>query len=272
MFGYVKICKDELKIKEYNMYRALFCGICKANKKYFGNLPRLTTNYDMTFLAAVLSAVSESDYKVSPQRCVLHPLRKRPVAYGSDAVDYASFVGVILTYRKLADDKKDDKSLISALGGLFLGRANKRAAARYDKLCENIAGNLERLGALEDERSSDTDLVSDCFADLMGNIFTPDFVPEAQKKPLYYLGYYIGRWVYLIDAIADFERDKKKGSYNPYVMKYESLAGEKEKLELSMTFTLESAAAAYDLLDIKRNRGIIENIIYAGLPQEQKKY
>ena len=271
MFGYVKVCKDELKIKDYNLYRALYCGICKANKKYFGNIPRFTTNYDMTFLAAALSAVSDDAYKVSAQRCVLHPTKKRPVAYDCAAVDYAAFVGVILSYMKLADDKSDDKSAAAFFGMAFLSKANKKAAAKYKALFEKTRANLGKLSDIEKENCADTDIAADCFADLMGNIFTPDFVPVLQKKQLYYLGYYIGRWIYLIDAIADFEKDKKKGSYNPYVLKYESLNKEKENLELSMTFTLENAAAAYELLNIKRNKEILDNIIYAGLPQEQEK-
>ena len=272
MFGYVKVCKDELKIKDYNLYRALYCGICcKANKKYFGNIPRFTTNYDMTFLAAVLCAVADGDYKVSTERCILHPLKKRPVAYDSAAIDYAAFAGVILSYMKLSDDKADDKNAAAALGMAFLGCANRKAAAKFGALREHISVNLQKLNRLEKENCDDTDAVADCFADLMGNIFTPDFAPESQKKQLYYLGYYIGRWIYLIDAIADFEKDKQKGSYNPYVLKYKSLNKEKENLELSMTFTLENAAAAYELLDRKRNKGILDNIIYVGLPQEQEK-
>ena len=271
LFGYVKVCKNELKIKDYNLYRAIYCGICMANKKYFGNIPRLTTNYEMTFLAAVLSAVSESDYKVKTQRCVLHPLRKRPVVYDCTAVDYAAFAGVILSYMKLFDDKKDKSSIKASLGMAFLKNANKKAAAEYDVLCSKVQKSLAKLDSLEKDNCGDTDIAADCFAGLMGSIFTPDFAPENEKKQLYYLGYYIGRWIYLIDAIADFENDKKTNSYNPYAVKYDSLENEKSKLELSMTFTLENASAAYELLDIKRNKGILDNIIYTGLPQEQEK-
>ena len=56
MFGYVNVYKDELKIKDYDTYRAYYCGLCKMLGKRHNALARLSLNYDLTFLA-VLSAL-----------------------------------------------------------------------------------------------------------------------------------------------------------------------------------------------------------------------
>ena len=37
------------------------------------------------------------------------------------------------------------------------------------------------------------------------------------------LAYYLGKWIYLIDALDDFDKDKKKGSFNVFVNLYKDV-------------------------------------------------
>ena len=59
MFGYVKICKPELKVKHYEAYKGVYCSLCKTLKKEYGVLASLTLNYDFTLLALTRLAFAE---------------------------------------------------------------------------------------------------------------------------------------------------------------------------------------------------------------------
>ena len=78
------------------------------------------------------------------------------------------------------------------------------------------------------------------------------------------VGYYIGRWVYLIDAFDDIEKDRKSGNYNPFLLNNCSY----EKIKGDILMTAGEAAKAYELLDIRCFKGILENVIYDGLYYE----
>ena len=55
MFGLVVPEKPEMKVKEYEQFNAIYCGICKSIARRLGTLPRFVLNYDLTFLAVLLS-------------------------------------------------------------------------------------------------------------------------------------------------------------------------------------------------------------------------
>ena len=76
MFGYITICRPELKVKEYDTYRTYYCGLCHSLKERYGQVPRLTLSFDMTFLAILLSGLYEEENRQSCGRCLLHPMQK----------------------------------------------------------------------------------------------------------------------------------------------------------------------------------------------------
>ena len=55
MFGYVLINKEELKFKEYDVYKSYYCGLCQTLNNRSGRFAQLTLNYDMTFLQLLLT-------------------------------------------------------------------------------------------------------------------------------------------------------------------------------------------------------------------------
>jgi hypothetical protein len=93
------------------------------------------------------------------------------------------------------------------------------------------------------------------------------------EKALRWIGYNVGKWVYIIDAFDDIDKDIKNHSYNPLLLQYgynndgaekfkESI---KSKVEFNLTYTLGEIARTNELLDFKQNRGLVENIIYMGM-------
>jgi len=269
VFGYVNVYQNELKIKDYNVYKAYYCGVCHSCGKNLSFVSRFGLSYDITFMALLLDSLEDNETSFEPKRCIAHPAKKRPAVVGSRAVDYAAAVGVILTYLKFKDDVKDDKSLKGLLGMMLFWRGAGKARKKLPGLYKKIESLLCELSALEKENCEIPDKAADVFGRLLGECAKAPFVNKDNEKQLYWLCYHLGRWIYLIDAVEDFEKDIKSKNYNPYKFSYNNRKELCEECSLPLTLTLESMAAAYDLLDIKKNRDILENIIYLGVSKKQ---
>lgn len=269
MFGYVNIYKNELKIKDYNVFRAYYCGLCRAVGKR-NQTARLALSYDMTFLAILLSALSDEKTEFKQLRCAAHPFHKRPSVVRDRAVEYAADMSVLLDYLKLKDDAADDRSIKAFIGMMFFRYSVKKLMKKYPRESSEIISQLEQLSQLEKQNSPSCDETADCFAKILGVLFTPDFITdENTRRTLEWLGYNTGRWIYILDAAADYEKDLKKKSYNPLLADGRAADEIKKELFSTLTYTLANAASAYELLDIKKNDEILRNIIYIGLKNKQ---
>lgn len=258
MFGYVNILKDELKIKEYNIFRAYYCGLCKRHGKLTGQMTRLALSYDFAVLAVFLDSIAKEEPKFKKARCMLHPTAKRDIVCDSEVLDYCAYMSVALTYYKIKDDITDKSfSKYTPLLPVF-APPMKKIKKRYAEQTMQIVKFLDELSDSESQNCKNIDEVSSKFGHLMGCIF--DYKDAENKEVLKYMGYTLGRWIYIIDAIDDFAKDEKKGSYNPFSCKKEI-----EESLPSLWYNLSETAKAYELLDIKRNKGLTDNIIYYGL-------
>ena len=266
MLGYVTIAKSELKIREYDLYQGYYCGICKAIGRRCGQLPRLNLSYDSVFLAMVLSSLSEGKENVEQQHCIVHPIKKKPVVLDESAIDYAADVMVILAYHKFLDDWQDDKSAVGFAGKTALAGAYKRLAKQYPDVCKKVEAALKTLSELEAAKCESLDQTADAFADVMEALFTGYFDEDShasRRRILGEMGRWLGRWIYVIDALDDYPKDAEKGRYNPLLYRKNNLEGIGDLLYNY----LAEIVNAYDLLPIKRNQGIIENILLMGLRQ-----
>ena len=265
MFGYVTVYKEELKIKEYDIYRSFYCGLCKQLKTEYGFSSRLILNYDSVFLALLLSSVLEEDTVCVPERCMMHSINKRPVRKNSPCLSYSAGVMLILALLKLSDNIKDDKSIKDLGASFLLLKARFRVKKKYGELYKTCKRHIDALSKLEKENCANPDAVAHEFASILEKLFAPDFITdETQKRILSHLGYSLGRFIYLLDAYEDFEADKKHHRYNPFLSK--GARPEKQAFVDSLTFTLSSFASSFELLNVKQNKTILDNIIYLGLP------
>ncbi len=267
MFGYVRISKEALDEESFKLFRAYYCGLCKKIGKS-SQIARLGLSYDMTFLLVLLSAISKEEPQIKSCRCIMHPLKKREVVCNFQSLCYVADMSILLCYKKLEDDLNDEKSIASFFGRLFYRRAAEKIEKKYSKKSRFIEDELSKLSELEKNNCASSDEVADCFAKVCEEIFVPDFIEdENTKKALGWLGYNIGRWIYLIDAIDDLKKDAKTNSYNPFLKRFLSLGREQlvKELEVTLIYTLANITAAYDILKIRRNDNILKNIIYIGL-------
>lgn len=259
MFGYVNVFKDELKIKDFNVYRAYYCGLCKTLGEKFGALARLGLSYDFTFLAIFLDSLSDEKVNFSTEGCAKHIGKKRLVIRKNSAVDYAADMSVVMNYFKISDDIKDDFFTKSHFLYLPCKCAMRKISDIGGDIINEIKLQLDTLSCLEKEKCAEPDIASDAFAKIMRVIFSV-------KNGLGDFGYNLGKFVYLIDALDDLEKDKKRNSYNPYLEKF---GGDYDKItesaEFVLTFTLSRLAEEFEKQKIYKNQEILSNIIYLGL-------
>ena len=275
MFGYVKPYSQELLVKEYELYRAVYCGVCRSMKNNTGVFSPLTLSYDIVFLAFVRFLISGEGAKTEPSRCILHCTHKRLIAEENETLVYCAKVSALLGYGKLKDDIADSGILgkIRDLALLpVLLRAKKLAA--LDDLGERILSLLEKLNEAEKERKSG-EVPADIFGEILGEIFSYglDKHESGKYKSLSYkIGYHMGRFIYYADASEDFDRDCKKKEYNPYRVLYgDSLTDEnKKEIKTSLTLELDELSKYIELLPYGQRsaeENIIKNTVYFGMPK-----
>ena len=236
MFGYVRIYEDELKIRDFKQFRAYYCGLCRALGSTCSQSSRMGLSYDMVFLAIVLSAIEEKEETFLEKPCIAHPFRKKKSVSVTEALKYSAHMSVILGYLKSLDDWRDDKSIKGLLGLLIYYLPFRKSKKLYLDKYKLLKEQMDKLSLLEAKNCSSIDETADCFAKMLEALFTPDFAKK-QERELSWLGYNIGRWIYIIDAYDDIEKDFRKKSYNPLlcgVDSEEDLEKRKEEVELIM--------------------------------------
>ena len=274
MFGYVKPYQPNLLVKEYEFYKATYCGVCRAMKKYTGALSNTLHSYDSVFLAMTrMLFIDEGKISAQKRRCIAHPMKAKTMLCDNPALEYTARAFGILTYYKLIDDIKDEKILRkmarTMLRPIYSEAKNRADLAELSEVCrEKLFGidELERAG----ERSVDKPAA--LFGELLGAIFSSG-LEGSGKAVTYQIGYHLGRFIYSADAAEDYEKDRKRGSYNPYVLLYDGkeLTGEnKQNIKCALLLECRELESAVNLLPFGKLRtieNIISNIIYEGLPR-----
>ncbi len=268
MFGYVKACKPELKIKEYETYKAVYCSLCKKLGKSYGILSRFTLSYDFTFLALLNMSLTDGCDGFEQKRCAFNPLKKCNYCKNYDAIDMPAAAAMIMLYYKILDNIADERGF-KKLGYWFLkptfSSAHKKAAKQYPDIECAVAEYIAAQNTLEKNDCTSIDEAADPTAKVMEKILSLCSDNDMQKRVLSRLGYCLGRYIYLLDATVDLPEDKKSGSYN--VLKNIDEPDVKERIKGQLYFCINEAAKAFELLDIKKYKTILGNIIYLGLEE-----
>lgn len=276
MLGYVKTNTPELRVREHQYYRSLYCGLCHRMGKCTGNCSRMTLSYDFVFLATVRLALSKEKVEIKKQRCFLHPFRPRMTAQKCTTLDFCADASALLVYRKLRDDLSDEKGLKKLRTYLllpFLHSAYRRARKRLPDLDVRMGAHLAALSEME--RNADAyfgaDPYAEIFGDLLADVVSYGF-EGAEARIAQAMGRAVGRWIYLADAADDFEDDQKKGRFNPYLKLFGGSPTEEDwkTVELSLKVHLCDAERAFSLLDgytAPEQKEIIANILFSGLPK-----
>lgn len=262
MFGYVRINKMDLTFREYDHYKAYYCGLCKYLKRNHTELSRLTINYDITFLIVLLSSIYQPSAQVFHEKCIVDPVKKKKHII-NEVTEYAASMNILLAYYKLEDDVNDEGGIKSRLARRAYKKSFKTAYDKYPQKAEYIRACLEDLRSLEQDLSSSIDQTSNCFGRLLEDIF--DYRDDEYRDRLRKVGFNIGKYIYIMDAYEDLDEDLEKGRYNPFTSYREDRDGLKDRVDKLIGMTLSRLEGAILDLDIKVNMAIIDNIIYSGV-------
>lgn len=273
MFGYVIPDKNNMYIKDFNVFQAYYCGLCKALSRSGSQLSRLCTNYDTTFYNALLHSLTDTEIKIERKLCLING-KKKPVIVTDDLTRKVADLSVLLVYYNALDDVHDGKKSRAAVVGVLAAR--KRAAARRLKEADALMKeSFRKLDILEKRNSAQLDLVADCFASLMRDV-TRTLIPTDEHIDTFM--YNLGRLVYFFDAADDVEKDAKKGRYNPLIAAYgkcdtkaEFLEKNAQELDFLLRSTYNKLVGAYNHMHIVVSEGMLSNTVYLGLNMQMER-
>ncbi len=270
MFGYVKPDLPYLYIKDDTLYKSLYCGVCKSMAK-FSEISRLSLTYDIAFLSAVLHNLVGKDVEIKKEKCVAHPIVRRPMASRDDLTAACAATNIILAYHKIKDDVLDEKK--GRLKLLALSRAKKRACLKYGEIDEIVSKYYKKLRESERLKEKSIDAVCDHSALIMQEV-SEFLLKENANETSDKFFYFLGKWIYLIDALDDYDKDVKKGNYNPFYFafgekktKAEFLAESGNDISFIFADIFANLKQAAEGLEWKFNHDLIDNIILKGLPK-----
>ena len=261
MFGYVVMNKPEIKFKDFDMYRSFYCGLCRELKERYGLSGQITLTYDMTFVILLLSGLYEPPTKKGLTRCIVHPVRRQPVRKNA-ITEYAADMNIFLTYYKCKDDWNDERSILGLAFGKLLERKEKKSEKLWSKKVQTIVSCLDELSELEKENATDIDRVSGCFGRIMAEIFA--YREDVWEPTLRRMGFYFGKFIYLLDAYDDVEEDVKKGNYNPFSKDY-IIKGFDDRVKNMLMMMMAETCREFEKLPIIKYGDILRNILYSGV-------
>lgn len=240
MFGYIKPHTAELRIYEYELYKSIYCGLCKTAGKRVSFFSRLFLSYDFAFMALLKLLFTGEKYTIERARCAFKPYKNHPEMRENESLRYCAAAFSIFTYYKIADNAADSrglKRLVFKLLLLLLKSFRDKPKKQYPVLCRNIEECLFLLWNEEKNPHSSVDSVSNLFGKLAAAVIGEGAKDES-KDLAEETGFQLGRFIYICDALDDLESDQKQKSFNPFLKQYEtqkaSLEFARENMELLM--------------------------------------
>lgn len=281
MFGYIGINKPELKIKEFERYREYYCGLCHSLGNHHGLLGQISLSYDATFAAVLLSALYEPVTYRMQSGCVLHPVGKKKYLT-NQIIDYVADMNVLLAYYKCQDDWQDDRNVLKLTYGATLKKQARLVEKKHPGKAKAIKAALMSIYDLEKKDIKDIDKLSNAFGDIMSQImdvslrdldaYDRNRYGDMWKGELKNLGFYLGKFIYIMDAFDDLDKDIKNGDFNPFVDRYkaglrdeEAMRNFEDYVDRLLMIEATNMAQSYERLPIIHETAILRNIIYSGI-------
>ena len=260
MFGYVICNKSGLSEEELQRYQRVYCGLCQTLKIRYGQLERLSLNYDMTFLILFLSSLYEPEESQKEFRCMVHPVHKK-IQFTNLFTEYAADMTVALSYFKCLDNWEDERSHISRKYADVLKKGFEKVEKQYPRQCSCLADSIRRLGAIEKDGASKPDEAVNCSGKMMSELFV--YREDFWSNSLRIFGYELGRFIYLMDAAVDYKKDLKTGNYNPLL----KMNKKPEDAEDILKIAIGNATGQAEKLPLVQDAHLIRNILYGGVWQ-----
>lgn len=256
MFGYVIANPDRLSETDRQLYQGVYCGICHSLGEKYGLRGRITLNYDMVFLALVLSSVYTLDFDRTQHICPAHPVKKQ-ILFTNEITRYAVDMNVALAMKSAQDNWNDDKNLGGLCTWRLLQKMYQGIYAKYPRQCDAIEKNLVVLSDIEYRGDPNPDAAAAAFGQLLSELFI--WQEDKMSAKLRAFGDALGRVIYLMDAAVDLRLDLKRQRYNPL-----SFLPDTDRRGI-LDAMMHQCAISYRELELDFFREILDNIIYSGI-------
>ena len=266
MLGYIRAHKPEMKFKDYELYKGVYCTLCKSLGKRYGFLSRFILSYDFTFFAMVRMAVRGQCPGFRESHCSFNPAKKcLDCNRDNEDIAYTADVTILMMYHKLRDniaDSKFFKRFFCRLLMPYVKYLYKKACKRVGDISKVLETQMARQQVIE-KNNGTLDEAADPSAVMLSELLAHN-IECNDMESLRKFGYMVGRWVYITDAVNDCEDDIKDGSFNPLKKRF-SDENFKEYCKEMMDLTIGEAILCYKRLKIFRFDDILRNILYDGV-------
>lgn len=262
MFGYVVVNKPELKIKEFDMYREYYCGLCHRLKHCHKSASRFSLNYDYVFLILLLSGLYEPEETCEKRRCMVHPVGKQRIRY-NEFTDYVADMTVVLARLKCMDDWRDEKNFAGKVYGDILKKQYEKVKKKYPEKVEIIEQAILNLENAQRKKEENIDVVSGYSAKIFAEVFA--VYDDEWEQSLRKIGFYLGKFIYIMDAFDDMENDIRDNVYNPFRMWYPEKGFDERVRKILMVNAAECAREFERLPIVSEQVHILRNILYSGI-------
>ena len=260
MFGFVMADLKDLSKEEQQRYSSVYCGICRQIRLRSSRLCRLALSFDMAFLALLLMSLYEPEETSGKRACGFHPIRPRHWI-DNEYIQYCADMNVALAYFNALDDYRDDRKLSAKLQYKLFGKRHSAIESRYPRQCAAIADCIEALSQLERSNCENPDLPASCFGRLMGELLV--YHDDLWAPYLRQMGLALGRFIYLADAAVDYQKDKKKDRYNPFLAM--GMEENWQRWEQYLVLDMARCTESYEKLPLVQDKSILDNILYGGV-------
>lgn len=261
MFGYITVNREELKVKEVNLYQSYYCGLCHALHMRHGRAGQMTLTYDMTFLVILLTGLYEQAQQERTARCVAHPMKRHQMRW-NELSAYGADMNVLLAYYNLLDDWQDDKKRSRFLAAKALAKSCRKVEADYPRQSKAVRDYMAALADCERSNQENVELAACLTGQMLAEIFVRE--EDIWAADLRQMGFFLGKFIYLMDAYEDVEKDIKTGSYNPLKPMWGRGDFDSECQKILM-MQIAECCRAFERLPIVEDVGILRNILYSGV-------
>ena len=264
MFGYINVNREELSEEGLKIYQSYYCGLCQELKRRFGRKGQMLLNYDITFLILLLTGLYEVEEREKDFICPLHPMKKR-LQRRNEITRYAADMNVLLSAKNFQDDWIDDHSYTKkALYRLFQ-KDYERIRRNYPRQEKAIVDSIERLSMAEKRKEQNVDAVAGLTGEMLGEIFGWK-EDDVWAEELRCMGFYMGKYIYLMDAYEDAAKDAKNHKYNVLnCMSYDEEEDFETFSKLILTSMMAECAKSFERLPILLHADICRNVLYSGV-------
>ena len=263
MFGYINVNGSGLSEENKKIYQSYYCGLCRQLKSDCGTKGQMLLSYDLTFLIVLLTGLYELENQEIEFTCPLHPTKRR-TAFINEATVYAADMNLVLAYHNLVDDWKDDHSYAKKALVKILDKDYARVMEKYPRQVSALENYMRMTEEVERRGEQNLDVVSGLSGEMLAEIFC--WKEDVWKEELKTLGFYMGKFIYLMDAYEDFEKDKKRNAYNPLRYMENGEGPEFETLcKLLLTSMISECAKSFERLPILMHAEISRNVLYSGV-------